>query len=99
MQASGRDSIQRTLLVRRLKLFMIASLLVLALAWWMDMIQSQAGGSRPWIEVYARPRTICYQGPPLRERVLVQLWPGGPGFRLTQERKIDLTPIIEEAVP
>jgi hypothetical protein len=89
----------RTLLVKRLKLFMIASLLVLALAWWMDMIQSEAGGSRPWIEVYARPRTICYQGPPLRERVLVQLWPGGPGFRLTQERKIDLTPIIEEAIP
>ena len=65
----------------------------------LDMIQSEAEGSRPWIEVYARPRTICYQGPPLRERVLVQLWPSGPGFRLTQERKIDLTPIIEEAIP
>jgi hypothetical protein len=69
---------------------MIAALLLIALDWWIDAVQSQVGSSRPWIEVYARPRAICYQGPPLRELVHLQLWPGGPGVRLMQERRIDL---------
>jgi hypothetical protein len=76
--------------VRRLKLSVITLLLLVALAWWLYAIQSQARSSPTWIEVDARPRTICYQGPPLRELANVQLWLGGPGVKLMQERELNL---------
>ena len=74
---------------------MVTALLLIAPAWLLCAIQSRVRSSRIWMEVDVRPRASCYQGPPRREVVHVQLWPGGPGLRLLQERSIHL-PRMEE---
>jgi hypothetical protein len=71
----------------------LALLLLVASAWWCA-IRIQARSSHTWVEVHARPRATCYQGQPRREVAQVQLWPGGPGVRLVQERQIHL-PALE----
>jgi hypothetical protein len=79
----GTPLVSRTLCV-------ITALLLIAPAWSLCAIQSRVRSSRIWMEVYERPRAASYQGPPRREVVHVQLWPGGPGLRLIQERSIQL---------
>jgi hypothetical protein len=71
-------------------LCVITALLLIARAWMLCAIQSRVRSSPIWMEIYERPRAACYQGPPRREVVHVQLWPGGPGLRLMQERSIHL---------
>jgi hypothetical protein len=72
----------------------IALLLLAASAGWCAT-RSQARGLRTRMEVYARPVAACYQGQPRREVLQVQLWPGGPGLKVTRERQIHL-PRLED---
>jgi hypothetical protein len=81
--------------VSRWTLPAIALLLLVAIAWRSCAIRGQARSPRLWIEAYARPRAACYQGPPRREAVHVQLWSGGPGIRLMQERPFNPPPMEE----
>jgi hypothetical protein len=76
--------------VRRLQFSVIVALLLVALVWCLYEIRTQARRSSVWIEVYARPVTICYSGPALRELVNVQLWPGGPVVMVKQVQEFKL---------
>src|SRR6516165_8396632 len=74
----------RTPLASRWKFCAIA---LVALAWVWSAIPNRARSSLTWVEVYGRPRATCYQGPPRRVVMQVQLWSGGPGLRVMQERQ------------